>query len=51
MKILITGSNGLLGQKILHKLSNDSSVKLIATSKGVNRVSNKEGYTYCICIF
>ena len=46
MKILITGSNGLLGQKILHKLSNDSSVKLIATSKGVNRISKKDGYTY-----
>jgi dTDP-4-dehydrorhamnose reductase len=46
MKILITGSNGLLGQKLLHKLKKDSSVQLIATSKGENRVSNKEGYTY-----
>jgi len=46
MKILITGSNGLLGQKLLHKLRQDSSVQLIATSKGENRVSNKEGYTY-----
>jgi dTDP-4-dehydrorhamnose reductase len=46
MKILITGSNGLLGQKLLHKLRQDSSVHLIATSKGENRVSNKEGYTY-----
>ena len=46
MKILITGSNGLLGQKLLHKLRKDSSVQLIATSKGENRVSNKEGYTY-----
>jgi len=46
MKILITGSNGLLGQKLLHKLRKDSSVQLIATSKGKNRVSNKEGYTY-----
>jgi dTDP-4-dehydrorhamnose reductase len=46
MKILITGSNGLLGQKLLHKLRKDSSVRLIATSKGENRVSSKEGYTY-----
>ena len=46
MKILITGSNGLLGQKLLHKLRQDSSVELIATSKGKNRVSNKDGYTY-----
>ena len=46
MKILITGSNGLLGQKLLHKLRQDSSVQLIATSKGENRVSEKGGYTY-----
>ena len=46
MKILITGSNGLLGQKLLHKLRKDSSVQLIATSKGENRVSRIEGYTY-----
>ena len=46
MKILITGSNGLLGQKLLYKLRKDSSVQLIATSKGENRVSEKEGYTY-----
>jgi len=46
MKILITGSNGLLGQKLLHKLRGDSTVDFIATSKGYNRVSNKYGYTY-----
>ena len=46
MKILITGSNGLLGQKLLHKLRQDSSVHLIATSKGENRVSEQNGYTY-----
>ena len=46
MKILITGSNGLLGQKLLHKLRQDFSVELMATSKGENRVSIKEGYTY-----
>jgi len=46
MKVLITGSNGLLGQKILHKLRKDPFVDLIATSKGSNRVSEKNGYTY-----
>ena len=46
MKILITGSNGLLGQKLLHKLRLDSSIQLVATSKGENRVSKKEDYTY-----
>lgn len=46
MKILITGSNGLLGQKLLHKLRLDDRVELVATSKGENRVSVKDGYTY-----
>ena len=46
MKILITGSNGLLGQKLLHKIREDSSCKLLATSKGNNRVSEQNGYTY-----
>ena len=46
MKILITGSNGLLGQKLLHKLRKDSLFEFIATSKGENRVSEKNGYTY-----
>ena len=46
MKILITGSNGLLGQKLLHKLRVDEEVNLVATSKGENRISEKNGYTY-----
>ena len=46
MKTLITGSNGLLGQKLLHKLRKDSLVELIATSKGNNRVTERSGYTY-----
>lgn len=46
MKILVTGSNGLLGQKLVHKLSKDYEVQLIATARGENRLSNKEGYTY-----
>ena len=46
MKILITGSNGLLGQKLLHKLRKDYFVELIATSKGSNRVTERSNYTY-----
>lgn len=46
MKILVTGSNGLLGQKLVHKLSKDYEVQLIATARGENRLSNKEGYAY-----
>ena len=46
MKILITGSNGLLGQKLLHKLRADNLVDLIATSIGANRVSEQSNYKY-----
>ncbi len=45
-RILLTGSNGLLGQKIVNLLSNRMNVQLLATSKGVNRHSLHEGYTY-----
>lgn len=46
MKILITGSNGLLGQKLIKLLSSKPDIELLATSKGANRVSNQEGYQY-----
>lgn len=46
MKILVTGSNGLLGQKLIKLLGNKPDIELLATSKGANRVSNKEGYQY-----
>jgi len=45
-KILITGSNGLLGQKLVYKLLNKSDIKVIATSKGENRLKVQSGYTY-----
>lgn len=45
-KILITGSNGLLGQKLVYRLKNRNDIQLIATSKGDNRISNKQGYIY-----
>lgn len=44
--ILVTGSNGLLGQKLVHQLKNHSEFNLIATSKGKNRISSQEGYIY-----
>lgn len=46
MKILITGSNGLLGQKLLCKLKEDNRIELTATSLGENRVSDISGYNY-----
>lgn len=46
MRILITGSNGLLGQKLVKLLSDKKDITLLATSKGKNRISNKGGYQY-----
>lgn len=45
-KILITGSNGLLGQKLVYKLVNHPSFSLIATARGENRLVKQDGYTY-----
>ena len=45
-KILITGSNGLLGQKLVYKLAGKPGIRLIATSKGENRLLLREGYEY-----
>lgn len=45
-KILVTGSNGLLGQKITEKILVEGRVKLIATSKGSNRYPITNGYEY-----
>ena len=46
MKILITGANGLLGQKLVLKLSMRSDIELIATARGENRLSYTSGYEY-----
>jgi dTDP-4-dehydrorhamnose reductase len=46
MKILITGSNGLLGQKLIDLYKNKTEYELIATARGNNRYANLEGYTY-----
>ena len=46
MKVLLTGSNGLLGQKLVDLYKTNSSVELIATARGVDRYPDKTGYTY-----
>lgn len=60
MKILVTGSNGLLGQKIIYGLLGNplcripediskkikSEVQIIACGKGENRLKRKDGYIY-----
>ncbi len=45
-KILVTGSNGLLGQKLTDAVLKNRQFELIATGKGVNRHPVKTGYVY-----
>ena len=44
--ILITGSNGLLGQKLLGLLEKQSEYKVYATARGENRVSSFKNFEY-----
>jgi dTDP-4-dehydrorhamnose reductase len=44
--ILITGSNGLLGQKLVALIAQNPNYNLIATSKGVNRISRISNFIY-----
>lgn len=46
MRLLVTGSNGLLGQKLVAALRHDPAVKLIATSRGEDRTPEPGGYLY-----
>ncbi len=46
LTILITGSNGLLGQKLVKKLISNLDVKLVATARGENRIQKITGFTY-----
>ncbi len=39
MKILVTGSNGLLGQKLVALLSQQPGLELVATSRGPNKLA------------
>jgi dTDP-4-dehydrorhamnose reductase len=44
--IVVTGANGLLGQKLVQKLSRRDAVHLVATGVGPNRNPLDEGYAY-----
>ncbi|MET1057497.1 MAG: SDR family oxidoreductase [Pedobacter sp.] len=44
--VLVTGSNGLLGQKITAAVLAGRQFNLIATSKGMNRFGATKGYQY-----
>jgi dTDP-4-dehydrorhamnose reductase len=41
MKILITGANGLLGQKLVSLLEQENDIELLATSRGPSRLQEK----------
>jgi len=41
MKILLTGSNGLLGQKLVALLHQAPGVELVATARGLNRLADR----------
>lgn len=45
-RILITGSNGLLGQKLVELLLSQPDCTVIATARGANRLPFSEGYEY-----
>lgn len=45
-RILVTGSNGLLGQKLTETILADSELELIATSRGEDRFPVKQKYLY-----
>lgn len=48
MKILVTGANGLLGQKLVMLLDAQRDIELVATGRGHNR-NPAGGYTYLSC--
>ena len=43
MRVLVTGANGLLGQKLCELLDAESGVELIATARGNSRMSLQRG--------
>ncbi|MEQ8237671.1 MAG: NAD(P)-dependent oxidoreductase [Cyclobacteriaceae bacterium] len=45
MKILVTGANGLLGQKLVGLLSSNTENEIIATGKGIQRIP-PGGFSY-----
>lgn len=45
-KILVTGANGLLGQKLVYRLRWMNNVECIALGRGENRLNDKRGFEY-----
>lgn len=45
-RVLVTGSNGLLGQKLTELYLKNAEVELIATGRGADRYPFKSGYKY-----
>lgn len=45
-RILVTGANGLLGQKLIYRMKGMSDIHCVALAKGENRLVDKSGYTY-----
>src|SRR5690606_475904 len=45
-RILITGSNGFIGQELLHQALANPDIELLALSRGDNRFYTNKGYTY-----
>ncbi|MBL7857842.1 MAG: dTDP-4-dehydrorhamnose reductase [Cyclobacteriaceae bacterium] len=50
MKILVTGSNGLLGQKLTQLLQQDASVELVATARGASVITINRGAYFSLDI-
>ncbi|MBV8253248.1 MAG: SDR family oxidoreductase [Chitinophaga sp.] len=46
MNVLITGSNGLLGQHLIPLFLQDKKYNVIATGRGPNRIPQRENYIY-----
>lgn len=46
LKILVTGANGLLGQKLVDALKDDPEVELFASGKGGSRLPSSWGKSY-----
>lgn len=45
-KVVVTGSNGLLGQKLIKLLVDRNECEVFALSRGKNRIHSESGYTY-----
>lgn len=48
MRVLVTGANGLLGQKLVALFQTQKEIELLATGRGVNR-NPPGGYSYFQC--